>query len=518
MAEKRNSKRILYVIKVAGKFVAFTVLVILLIQIYHLNSAVNTIQHAKNAELLAQYHDKAKTPETQRSDNPESNDSPLEQSLTLAQDQAKTSQKQRSKSTKSNDKAGEQPHLVGADQAKTFEERWLLAINNADADGLSRLILWEDLINNSIPILPRDQNADTKLKKAYDKVKEKIKHKLSNPTSGADSMIGSMIAGVRFGGKVSEVNIRLGNPNKSDAKPTKVITRYVGPYGGPVNYVQLSLTEDKDKQPVANDLYFFSSLEPLTVIVRRLFWKEMSLQNELSIDDIKPIFQSSVLGSGDDEEYFRSIPNLDEIINNLKSGEESSALNKLNKLPVSIQHSRFGLALRLTACQKIDADNYTNTVKNFREINEEDPGIELVAAVGFLAIHKSTSNQIYLRYAEQAIKKFGDYVGATDPYVLTLNGELEFRMRKFELAKEKCTAAMKADLSMIDPFWTLVSISLAENNTEETFNNLRKIKERFSVNLNPIITKPEYKNFLDLLDQNKKDKLLGIEFQLFKKD
>lgn len=246
-----------------------------------------------------------------------------------------------------------------------------------------------------------------------------------------------------------------------------------------VNYHDFVLVRQSDGKIRAVDLYIFLSAEMLSTTIRRGF---VPVVAEVS---------KSVLAklTGAENEYIKHIKIVSQMSNAVVSGNSQQALEIYRRLPPVLQKDKNLLLLRLRAAQATgDETLYVVAIDDFRRCHPNDPCIDMLAIDGHI---------LNKRYDEalKCIDRLDKAVGG-DTYLDVLRANLRIAQGDHEAARALAQKAIDAEESLVDAYWTLVAIALAEKNFDETTRLLNLIIQKFNVEIGDLSGNPMYAEYI----------------------
>ena len=265
--------------------------------------------------------------------------------------------------------------------------------------------------------------------------------------------------------------------SKYDQK--RVLFRFLVAGQQGVNYHDFLLVRQSDGKIRAVDSYVFMSAEMLSTAIRRGF---VPVVAEVS---------KSVLAklTGAESEYIKHIKIVLQMSNAVVSGNSQQALEIYRRLPPVLQKDKNLLMMRLRAAKATgDETLYVAAIDDFRRYHPNDPCVDMLAIDGHI---------LNKRYDEalKCIDRLDKAVGG-DPYLDVLRANLRIVQGDHEAARVLTQKAIDAEEALVEAYWTLVTIALAEKNFDETTRLLNLIIQKFNVEIGDLSGNPPYAEYI----------------------
>jgi hypothetical protein len=248
--------------------------------------------------------------------------------------------------------------------------------------------------------------------------------------------------------------------------------------GGGVNYHDMTLALGPDGKVRAADVYVFLTAEKLSETLRRSFLP-------LAAEESKSLLAKL---TGAESDFIKNIDKFGRIPEAIAAGRYREALDIYYQLPPSLRKDKSFLLLRLQAAMHAGDQAYLAAIRDFRAYHPHDPCVDIIS------IDKFILGKQY-REASQAIDRLDAAVGG-DPYLNVIRGNLHLLQNETGPAKAFAEKTLKADDTLIDAHWLLVSAALQERAFGEVTRFLRRIDEKFDVEFFDLETVPEYAEYV----------------------
>ncbi len=170
-------------------------------------------------------------------------------------------------------------------------------------------------------------------------------------------------------------------------------------------------------------------------------------------------------------------------------GRPRDALAIFDGLPDSLKHDKVVLLVRLRTVQALDDDEAcTKAIAEMHALFPDDPNTDLLS-IDYYFLKKMTKEAL------EAIDRLDKSVGG-DPYLDVLRANTHFQSGDLATAREDAERAVKREATLIEGYWTLVTISLSEERYDDTAALLDTLRDRFHVTFQDLSKMPAYKGFV----------------------
>lgn len=343
------------------------------------------------------------------------------------------------------------------EEAQQFGEDFEEAIYRSDPTIATQMIDWEELFREATAAID-----------ATDAFREEF---IQGALGAKGQFARQLAAGITKGGSFRLLRIQ------SSGKERRAVFRLLQPKSG-VKYQELVLAKDEAGQVRAVDIYVFPSAERMSRTMRRAYLLAAAQQ------PVNPI--SRVLGK--DNDFIMHANEFREMSSRIQAEDYEGAAKIYSKLPAGMQEEKRVMLLYIQAASKLGDGLYTEAIDRFREAHPFDAGVEMGAIDGFLL------KQDYER-ALEAVNRVDNAVGG-DPYMNVLRANIHLMQDNTRLAKAFAREATKEEPELVDAYWTLVSVSLAEPNFKDTAELLTKLRDELKIEIEDLRGNPSYAEFV----------------------
>ena len=248
------------------------------------------------------------------------------------------------------------------------------------------------------------------------------------------------------------------------------------PESGGMNYHELIISVDAQKQPRIADIHVYLSGELLSQSIRRLVLPAVASEN------------SGILAklTGAESAFLNHVSTMQKINDLSRSQQYSEALALFQTLPESLQKDKTVLLTKLIVAQGVGDTEYTSVIRDLEKYYPNDPARDF-RAMDLLAMQGQHDNLI--KTVDRLIASI------QDPYlnILKVNSLLE--LNRIDEAHKAVADAKAASPDRIDVYWTETSIALKEQNHIATAALLDEISEKFGMTFNDLNEVSEYASF-----------------------
>jgi hypothetical protein len=257
----------------------------------------------------------------------------------------------------------------------------------------------------------------------------------------------------------------------------RAMFRMVLPEDGGFNYHDFVLGRVGD-QLKATDVYIYGAGEMLTSTMRRAMIISAASQG--------PEWLKSLTGR--DLDMAKSAKQIREYSDLAAKGDPEGVLARYAKLPKSVQTEKGVLLVRLYAATQIDDQTQEAALADIRKSDPKDYAGDLQCLSSYLAAQK------YSQFEKAAIR-LNKAVGG-DPYLNVVLAGMEVERQDYKKARQLLEEAVTADDTVIDAWWSLVTVSLREKDFAATIKYLDRLAADFSVDVGDVTKNPEYAEFI----------------------
>ncbi len=362
------------------------------------------------------------------------------------------------------DPAGEKDsgEIPTPEEARQFAERMIDVLKRGDSEGMNALIDWDALLERTtagIDVAPEVRDGFIK------GVKE--------ARNAPGSLVTELIGAVRRGGEISLLRVHLVD------KSPRALLRMAFPENGGVNYYDMVLTRRPDGEVRAVDLFVYISGELFSQTLRKGYIQLAAYENRNFLDKL----------TGREQTFVQNLPKMKRMTDAIAAGQYDQALATFDELPEDLKHEKLFLLIRIRAAQaKDDMTLYAATIEDLRKHYPDDPSINFLSIDGYV-LKKEFDKAL------ASIDRLDANLGG-DPYLNVLRAGILLQQGKNEEARNVALKAIAEEPSLLDAYWTLVTISLKEEKYDETLRLLTQLEKDFQLQMRDMSQIPEYAGFV----------------------
>ncbi len=260
---------------------------------------------------------------------------------------------------------------------------------------------------------------------------------------------------------------------RADGARPRLLFRSLG--DGGVNYMELLVAPAGTSVKVV-DIYSYFTGEPMSRTFRRLFVNAMAQQ---------PGFLDRLMKK--ENEYVKNLPKIQAITRQINAGQPAEALKAIAALPALLRSDKTLLVLRLQAAAQVGEKECMAALEDFRKACPDDPALDFLSIDALFLARRFDE-------VRKAVDRLDKRLGG-DPYLEVFRANSHIEEGEFEKAKTHARAAIEKDETLLDPYWTMITISLREKLYGETAAWLTRI-EAAGVELADLTTVPDYAGFV----------------------
>lgn len=258
---------------------------------------------------------------------------------------------------------------------------------------------------------------------------------------------------------------------------TRAMFRMVLPEDGGFNYHDYVLGR-VGGQLKATDVYIYGAGELLTSTMRRAMIISAASQGPEWLKGL----------TGRDLDMAKSAKQIREYSDLAAKGDPEGVLARFAKLPKSVQTEKGVLLVRLYAATQIDDQTQEQVLADIRKLDPKDYAGDLQCLASYLSAQKYTQ-------FEKAVIRLNKAVGG-DPYLNVVLAGMEVERQDYKKARQLLEEAVTADDTVIDAWWSLVTVSLREKDFAATIKYLDRLATDFSVDVGDVTKNAEYAEFV----------------------
>jgi tetratricopeptide (TPR) repeat protein len=229
---------------------------------------------------------------------------------------------------------------------------------------------------------------------------------------------------------------------------------------------------------LASDVYIYISGELLSETFRR---SALPLAKEASKSFIERLTVA-------ESEYVKNIDQLAIMIDQMQQGRHAEALATYSRLPEVLRREKGTLLMRYQAAAKIGEAELLKVVEDFRGYYPDDVCLDFLL-VDYHVLRNEHDEAL------EAIDRIDASVGG-DVHLNLLRAESVYQQGDAAKAFELVRKANAADPDAIDPYWTLLGLSVMEKDHDKTLACLQQLESNFGVNMSGAQQAPQYADFI----------------------
>ncbi len=279
-----------------------------------------------------------------------------------------------------------------------------------------------------------------------------------------------------FGGLISKEIQESGSYELLRVRTVKgkqrALFRLISPNG--VNYHDMELEparNGKDQRVV--DIFIFLSGEWLSETMRRAFLPVVAHEKRVA--------------GGPQSAYIDSLPKISELSTAVRNQDHARVLAIYKTLPVAVQKDRNVMLMYYQAASKAGDAEYAKALDAIQKAFPKDPALDLLLFDDYF-LKKNYDGAL------AAIGRVRRALGG-DAYLDFLEGNIYYSKGDHEGAKVRLNRAIAAEPDLVDPYWTLITMSLEKRQWNETARLLDLVEQNAGVELQDVGTVAEYAEF-----------------------
>lgn len=248
---------------------------------------------------------------------------------------------------------------------------------------------------------------------------------------------------------------------------------------GSFDFFTILLRKKSDRAVVGIDLKSLNMGDYFSLILRPTFLAAASaVDNKLA----------GRLSSAD-REYVKSLDDLLAMNKLVGEGKNAEAIKTFDKLPAKVQHMRSTQLVRVAAAQRSgDEKSYFTVMEDFLAKFPDDPSVDYLS-IDFHFLRGNLDDSI------AALDRIAASVGG-DAYLDVMKTNVLIKKGDLAAARKTITAARNAEPSLIETYWTSITVALAEKDFAAVAQLLDGIAKRFHRDFNDLGTISEFAEFV----------------------
>jgi hypothetical protein len=336
------------------------------------------------------------------------------------------------------------------------------AIQKGDIEACDKLLDWGPTIDKvtELPIAPN-----------LDEGRKNFRKRCLTTLRREASIARLLAEQVKAGGSYKFIRMNLNEPEPY------VLFRLNSALNGP-NYHYLYLQRRPDGAVVVADAFVFVSNERLSEGWRREWLTATKDLMRTSLDRF--LFPKDARSGGADE--FSKLYALSQG----RKGNETLAFYR--KLPDVLRKDKQVLTIRLKAAMAVSPEELTQSIKDFRKYYPDDVGVDFLLIPG----HASQSK---FDKALECLDRVNEQIGG-DFLLLTQRASLLVAMKRIPEAKKAVTDAISGEPDLRDAYVVGLSVSLAEQNFDDTVRYLNILQNQFGYRWDDFDDASDYSEFV----------------------
>ncbi|WP_169979718.1 tetratricopeptide repeat protein [Tautonia rosea] len=365
------------------------------------------------------------------------------------------------------DQSDKPPMVASVGSPPTEEECWEYgegfedAIFQADGEAISRMIDWQAVVDEATDGVDAPAAVKRDFSQSF----------VQSSSSGQSGLVSTLIETINQGGRFSPIHVIGGKAQHG------VRFRLLTADGG-LNYLDFFLARRNDGSIKAVDVFPYSVGESIAQSTRHFYLSAVAESQRNLIDRL----------TGKEQVLLKHLPTLLQMNENLRTGQFEAVLSAYRNLPESLQRDRLFLVPRYTAAAEIDDEEYAAALADFRKFYPNDPSADLL----MIDAHFLQGD---FDEALAAINRLDQSIGG-DAYLHVLRSNIHLERDDHAAAKSAISQAIDEEPWLIEAYWSLLGLSLSEEDFEETARLLDLIAENFEIEFNDLSEVPEYAGFV----------------------
>lgn len=332
------------------------------------------------------------------------------------------------------------------------------ALDAGDASKFNSHIDWVAMLNRATANLGTEQD------------REQIKSGALTSLTSQNAFGNELVKNVKGGGSFDLLRL------KNQRGRRTALVRFLLA-GGALNYFELELVREPDRQIKIVDIYPFAAGELMSQTLRRGFIPVVARTSQTLIEKLTK-------GEGD---YLKSLNEILEMTKALSTDRPQDALAIYGKLPPSVQKDKTVLMVRLRAALAVNEAEYAAAIEAIRTNFPQDPALDLIALDGYF---------MKKQYAEAlaGIDRLDKSVGG-DPYLNVLRANTYVEQGDLNKARDFAEQGVAGAPQVLATHWALVTLTLRQEDYAATLAELKNIRRNFRLQFGDMTKVREYAGF-----------------------
>ena len=341
--------------------------------------------------------------------------------------------------------------------AKAFES----AVASGDTKAMEEMFDWDAVLERATRGI---KGVDRKRRQFIAGVKKGLKSR-----KGVGSQI---VSSTRGDGSYRFLRVRLRNGRK------RILFRMLISDNGGMNYHDMVVVKQPGGKVRIVDIYVYLTAEMISTTMRRIYIPIAASQNKSILEKL----------SGKEKDFVKHFKEFASMAAAVRSKQFRRATHIYGRLPKSLQKDKNVLILRLLASQEVSDEEYVKAIDAFRRHHPDDPCVDIIS------IGKSILDEKY-DDALDAVGRIDKSVGG-DPHLDVLRASLYMLKEDYSLAKKRVKRAIKVEPTLLEAYYVLADLSVAEMSFDETTRVLQMIEDKFDVEFKDLTSVPEYSEYV----------------------
>jgi tetratricopeptide (TPR) repeat protein len=246
---------------------------------------------------------------------------------------------------------------------------------------------------------------------------------------------------------------------------------------GAVKYYEITLARRPGGRIMGTDLYVFQEGERLSDRLRRLILSHVGTESRSLLERLQPR----------DSDLAAYAEQLEQMVVSSRTGNFQRTLDIIRSLPSTLQREKFILLMRIGVAQH-DEKEYEAAIDEFRRYFPNDPSTHFVLYNWHL-LHGEFEKAI------ECVDRM-DEAADGDAYLNVLRAAVYLEQKDMTAARRTARLAADAEGTTVHPYTMLITVSLNENEHDETLKLLQLTHEKFGIEFNDLRAEPDFARFI----------------------
>ncbi|MGO8691564.1 MAG: tetratricopeptide repeat protein [Thermoguttaceae bacterium] len=336
------------------------------------------------------------------------------------------------------------------EEARQFAKSFAASVKAGDLAAVNAAFDWDAIVDRAA--------ANCEISEA---TRKQFLKDVKADTAGPHGLPSEIIATVQKGG-----TYRLLRIHQQSGQKWALFRLLFG--GQAANYQDLVLARQADGKVRAVDAYIYA-------------------QGELTSETLhRDLLLAGPTGQEGDD--LRNLANVEALARCVQNGEAAKAMEAYAHLPDSLKVQKNILLLRLRASVLLGSKEKETAIRDFRAAFPHDPALDFLL-IDVYCLHKQYAK------ARASIDRFDRLVGG-DPYLNLVRASTYLAENQYKTARQYAEKAIAAESDLVYAYFSLIAISLAEKDFDETSRLLTAIREKFPEKMPDMRRIPAYAEYL----------------------